>query len=106
MFPTFPSDRNDERNHFTHCVLDDKNGCWRKAVAQLIAPNIAKDTMSNSTLEFIGMFETVDRRYALPSRKYFAKLALPHIKIRSQGDFISKARDETEYKILVKKKAW
>ncbi|KAL7857228.1 hypothetical protein SRHO_G00161270 [Serrasalmus rhombeus] len=67
---------------FLNCVPYDKNGARWKAITDALALFIAKDMVPIYTVEksgFINMLKVLDQKYALPSRKYFSEVALPHL---------------------------
>jgi len=67
-----------------------------------VALYIAKDIVPIYTVEkpgFIPLLKTLDARYALPNRKYFAEVALPHLYnctreriAREQGPHVQRVR--------------
>ncbi|CAI5689852.1 unnamed protein product [Oreochromis niloticus] len=67
------------QNSYTRAVPHDrKSEKWEGTKA--VAYHIAKDMVPISTVEqegFIQLLKTLDRRYQLPSRKYFTREALP-----------------------------
>nr|XP_055027515.1 E3 SUMO-protein ligase ZBED1-like [Misgurnus anguillicaudatus] len=78
---------------FTNCVPYDKNGARWKAITEAITFYIATDMLPIYSVEkrgFNHMLKVLDARYVVPSRKYFASVALPHLynttreKIRSE----------------------
>nr|XP_055024623.1 E3 SUMO-protein ligase ZBED1-like [Misgurnus anguillicaudatus] len=78
---------------FTNCVPYDKNGVRWKAITEAITFYIATDMLPIYSVEkrgFNNMLKVLDARYVVPSRKYFASVALPHLynttreKIRSE----------------------
>ncbi|RXN21998.1 zinc finger BED domain-containing 1-like protein [Labeo rohita] len=78
---------------FTNCVPYDKNGARWKAITEAIMFYIATDMLPIYSVEkrgFNHMLKVLDARYVVPSRKYFADVALPHLynttreKIRSE----------------------
>lgn len=67
---------------FLNCNPYDKKGPRWKAITDSVAKYIAKDMVPIYTVEkprFIDMIKVLDPRYVLPSRKYFAEVALPHL---------------------------
>ncbi|KAI2649305.1 Zinc finger BED domain-containing protein 4 [Labeo rohita] len=67
---------------FTNCVPYDKNGARWKAITEAITFYIATDMLPIYSVEkrgFNHMLKVLDARYVVPSRKYFADVALPHL---------------------------
>lgn len=67
---------------FSNCNPYDKKGPRWKAITDSVAKYIAKDMVPIYTVEkpgFIDMIKVLDPGYVLPSRKYFAEVALPHL---------------------------
>ncbi|XP_077091534.1 E3 SUMO-protein ligase ZBED1-like [Siphateles boraxobius] len=67
---------------FTNCVPYDKNGARWKAITEAITFYIATDMLPIYSVEkrgFNHMLKVLDARYVVPSRKYFANVALPHL---------------------------
>ena len=67
---------------FSKCIPYDKKGPQCKAITDAVAKYIAKDMVPIYTVEkpgFIDMLKVIDPRYVLPSRKYFAEVALPRL---------------------------
>ncbi|XP_056136452.1 E3 SUMO-protein ligase ZBED1-like [Lampris incognitus] len=67
---------------FSHCVPYDKKGTRWKTLTDAVALHMAKDMVPIYTVEkpgFIHMLKTFNPKYVLPSRKYFAGVALPHL---------------------------
>ncbi|XP_070412343.1 E3 SUMO-protein ligase ZBED1-like [Nothobranchius furzeri] len=78
---------------FTNCVPYDKNGARWKAITEAVTFYIATDMLPIYSVEkrgFNHLLKVLDARYVVPSRKYFADVALPHLynttreKIRSE----------------------
>lgn len=60
----------------------DKKGPRWKAIMDSVAKYIARDMVPIYTVEkpeFINMLKVLNPRYVLPSRKYFAEVALPRL---------------------------
>lgn len=68
------------QHSYTRAVpYDTKSEKWGE-ITKAVAYHIAKDMVPISTVEqegFIQLLKTLDRRYQLPSRKYFTREALP-----------------------------
>ena len=67
---------------FSHCIPYDKKGSRWKAIMDAITLHIAKDMVPIHTVEkprFIHMLKTLDHRQVLPSHKYLAEVASPHL---------------------------
>ncbi|XP_056111044.1 E3 SUMO-protein ligase ZBED1-like [Rhinichthys klamathensis goyatoka] len=67
---------------FSNCIPYDKKGPRCKTITDSVAKYIARDMVPIYTVEkpgFINMLKVVDPRYVLPSRKYFAEVALPRL---------------------------
>lgn len=67
---------------FTNCVPYDKNGARWKAITEAITSYIATDMLPIYSVEkrgFNHLLKVLDARYVVPSRKYFANVALPHL---------------------------
>nr|XP_054592253.1 E3 SUMO-protein ligase ZBED1-like [Nothobranchius furzeri] len=78
---------------FTNCVPYEKNGARWKAITEAVTFYIATDMLPIYSVEkrgFNHLLKVLDARYVVPSRKYFADVALPHLynttreKIRSE----------------------
>ncbi|XP_015811252.2 E3 SUMO-protein ligase ZBED1 [Nothobranchius furzeri] len=78
---------------FTNCVPYDKNRARWKAITEAVTFYIATDMLPTYSVEkrgFNHLLKVLDARYVVPSRKYFADVALPHLynttreKIRSE----------------------
>ncbi|XP_022073035.2 E3 SUMO-protein ligase ZBED1-like [Acanthochromis polyacanthus] len=66
----------------TNCVPYDKNGARWKAITEAITSYIATDMLPIYSVEkrgFNHLLKVLDAKYVVPSRKYFADVALPHL---------------------------